>query len=73
MSDDPHVQALERHCVQGERAMHHLVWTMANVTWRRNLETLANRVRCAEAALAEIEAKPYRAEEVTARYRRETT
>jgi len=36
------------------------------------LHTLAATLQRAENALAEIEAKPYRAEEVTARYRRET-
>jgi len=36
------------------------------------LDTLVADLERAQAALAEIEAKPYRAEEVTARYRRET-
>ena len=36
------------------------------------LHTLAAALQRAENALAEIEAKPFRAEEVTARYRRET-
>ena len=36
------------------------------------LDALLHNLDRAQAALAEIEAKPYRAEEVTARYRRET-